>query len=196
MKRTLLLTILALFAIDGVLSAQNATVNGIVTISMQEAFDNFYKREEGQERFRSVREEATAEAQEREAQLKEYVDRLTTMREEMENPMLSDEGKAAKEEEARKVALEAQQKQREFQEWQQRTLGDIQRREQEFRATLINEIREVAIALGKDRGASILMDTSDVMGSGVPPVLYADPRLDITNAVISELNKDAPARSN
>lgn len=165
----------------------------IVTVSMQELFDNYYKAGEANERLESLREQAQAEAQSKEGELQALVQEIQGMQEEMENPMLSDEAKTAKQGEIEAKVREGRQKQQEFQQWQQRTSNELGQRSQEVRATLINEIagivKEVAL---KEKSADLVFDTSDIIGSGVPTVLYADSDLDITAVVMKELNKNAP----
>jgi Skp family chaperone for outer membrane proteins len=186
----LLLPVIAMGALA--FNAANAELT-VVTVSMQKLFDGYYKSEEANTRLESIREEAIAEAQEKEKQLQELVEVIRTKQEELQNPVLSEESKAEKEQELQQMAVDGQQKQQEFQRWQQQTMNDLSQRGQEIRASLIDEIVKIAneIAL-RDFSADLLMDTSDILGSGVPTVLYASDRLDITDKVLIQLNKDAP----
>jgi len=168
----------------------------IVTVSMQKLFDGYYKSAEASERIDSVRQQAMEEAQTKEQDLQAVATEVQGMQEELQNPMLSDDAKAEKEQEIRTIIDEARQKQAQYQQWQQQTTAEIQRRSAQVRAGLIEEIVKVVndIAL-KDYSADLVFDTSDIIGSGVPTVLYADSDLDITDKVLQELNKKAPADS-
>lgn len=165
----------------------------VVTVSMQKLFDGYYKSTEANQRLESIREQAVAEAQEKEQELQAMAEQIRSMQEELQNPVLSDESKQTKQAELQQVAQEGQRKQAEFQQWQQQTMGSLNQRSQEIRNTLIEEIVKVVndIAL-KDYSADLVFDTSDILGSGVPTVLYADSDLDVTDKVMLKLNADAP----
>jgi outer membrane protein len=165
----------------------------VVTVSMQKLFDGYYKSAEANQRLESIREQAVAEAQEKEKELQAMAEQIRSMQEELQNPVLSDQSKAEKQAELQGVAEEGRRKQAEFQQWQQQTMGNLNQRSQEIRNTLIDEIVKVVndIAL-KDLDADLVFDTSDILGSGVPTVLYADTDLDITDKVMLKLNADAP----
>ncbi|NBD38132.1 MAG: hypothetical protein GVY10_06150 [Verrucomicrobia bacterium] len=191
MKLTKLLpAVLAL----GALGLQTASAElTVVTVSMQKLFDGYYKSAEANESLQSIREQAQAEAEEKQQQLQTMAEEVRGMQEELENPVLSDDSKAQKEQEIQQKVQEVRQKQQEFQQWQQRTMNELQARNQEVRQDLIDEIIKVVndIAL-KDHNADLVFDTSDILGSGVPTVLYADSDLDITDAIMVKLNEDAP----
>jgi outer membrane protein len=165
----------------------------VVTVSMQKLFDGYYKSAEANQRLESIREQAVSEAQEKEKELQAMAEQIRSMQEELQNPVLSDASKTEKQAELQGVAEEGRRKQAEFQQWQQQTMGNLNQRSQEIRNSLIDEIVKVVndIAL-KDYAADLVFDTSDILGSGVPTVLYADTDLDITDKVMVKLNADAP----
>lgn len=165
----------------------------VVTVSMQKLFEGYYKADEANQRLESIREQAVSEAQEKEQELQAMGEQLRSMQEELQNPVLSDESKADKQAELQAFAEEGRRKQAEFQQWQQQTMGNLNQRSQEIRNTLIEEIVKVVndVAL-KQFSADLVFDTSDILGSGVPTVLYADSDLDITEKVMVKLNADAP----
>jgi Skp family chaperone for outer membrane proteins len=188
--RKLLLPVLALSALA--LNPVSAELT-VVTVSMQKLFDGYYKSAQANESLETARERAVEEAQEKEAELQEMAETLREMQEELQNPVLSDDSKAEKQRELEALAMEGRQKQMEFQQWQQQTMGQLNQQSQQVRGSLIDEIVKIVndIAL-KDYTADLVFDTSDILGSGVPTVLYADSDLDITDKVMIKLNEDAP----
>jgi Skp family chaperone for outer membrane proteins len=188
--RKLLLPVLALSALA--LNPVSAELT-VVTVSMQKLFDGYYKSAQANESLETARERAVEEAQEKEAELQEMAETLREMQEELQNPVLSDDSKAEKQQELEALAMEGRQKQMEFQQWQQQTMGQLNQQSQQVRGSLIDEIVKIVndIAL-KDYTADLVFDTSDILGSGVPTVLYADSDLDITDKVMIKLNEDAP----
>ncbi len=191
MKLKILLPAVFAFA---ALGFQTATAElSVVTVSMQKLFDGYYKSAEANESLQSIRQQAQAEAQEKQQDLQAMAEEVRTMQEELENPVLAEDSKAEKQQEIQQKVQEVRQKQQEFQQWQERTMNELQARNQEVRQDLIDEIVKVVndIAL-KDYSADLVFDTSDILGSGVPSVLYADSGLSITDKVMTQLNKDAP----
>jgi outer membrane protein len=165
----------------------------VVTVSMQKLFDGYYKSAEANQRLESIRGQAVSEAQTKEKELQAMADKIRGMQEELQNPVLSDDSKAAKTAELQKFAEQGRQKQAEFQQWQQQTMNDLNQRGQEIRRTLIGEIVKKVNELAlKDYTADLVLDTSDILGSGVPTVLYGSDDLDITAKVMVKLNADAP----
>jgi len=49
------------------------------------------------------------------------------------------------------------------------------------------------VRIGKDKGATLVIDKSSVSGAGVPIMLYADSSYDITADVQAEIAKNKPA---
>ena len=165
----------------------------VVTVSMQKLFDGYYKSDEANQRLESIRAQAVSEAEEKEEELQSMAEEIRLMQEDLQNPVLTDASKAEKQAELQAKAQEGQRKQAEFQQWQQQTMNNLNQRSQEIRNSLIDEIAKIVndIAL-KDYAADLVFDTSDIMGSGVPTVLYADSDLDVTAKVLRKLNEDAP----
>jgi outer membrane protein len=58
---------------------------------------------------------------------------------------------------------------------------------------MIEEISKVAVDIAKKKGATFLLDKSGPTLVGVSNVLYYEPDLDITDEVMTEINKDRPA---
>lgn len=189
--RKLLLPVLAMGVLA--LNAANAELS-VVTVSMQKLFDGYYKSTEANQRLESLREEAVAEAQQKEKELQDMVADIQAKQEELQNPMLSEDAKAEKQASLEEVVNQGRQKQGEFQQWQQATMAELNQRGQEIRRDLIAEIVKLVneIAL-RDFRADLILDTSDIMGSGVPTILYANSSLDITAKVLVKLNESAPA---
>lgn len=188
--KKILFPILAL----GVFAAQPASAElDVVTVSMQKLFDGYHKSADANENLQSIQQQAQEEAQEKQQSLQEMADSVRAMQEELENPVLSDSSKEEKQTEIQAKIQEVQQRQREYQQWQERTMNELQARNEEVRQGLIEEIVKVVndIAL-KEYAADLVFDTSDILGSGVPTVLYADSDFDITDKVLRKLNEDAP----
>lgn len=189
MKRLLIPAILMSMAFSFVAAQSDVS---IVTVSMQRLFDGYYKATEANARLESIRQRAFEEAEEKQLGIQAKAEQLESIQEDMENPMLSETARGQKQEELQRVVNEGRQMQSEYQQWEQQTMENLNRQSQQIRDDLIGEIRKVVDVVGREKGAQMLLDTSDILGSGVPTVLWADPRLDITDEVMRELNRNAP----
>lgn len=185
--------LLPVFAMGALAFSTASAELTVLTVNMQKLFDGYYKSAEANERLESIREQAVTEAQEKEQELQAMAEGIRTMQEDLQNPVLSDDSKAEKQAELQARAEEGRRKQAEFQQWQQQTMNNLNQQSQQIRESLIEEIIKVVndIAL-KDYGADLVLDTSDIVGSGVPTVLYSDSDLDITSKVMTKINEDAP----
>lgn len=185
-------TIFALFSLCFAALSASAQVK-IVTVNVQQCFDGYYKSVDFSDRMNSVQENLRTQVRDRESALqKEASEIQAKVQEIQENPGLAD---AAKEEQLRALqpTIDAfRQKEREYQQWKQEKVQEAQQQSQTLRRTLIDDIKRIAIDVGIKDGADIVLDTSDLLNSGVPAVLYSTTSIDITNKVLNELNKDRP----
>ena len=71
----------------------------------------------------------------------------------------------------------------------------LQLLERNYRDLMVDEITKVIEDFREAKGATLVLDTSGLSASGLPAVLYADAGYDITEEVITELNKSKPAET-
>lgn len=187
--KKLLLPVLAMGALA--FNAANAEMT-IVTVDLQKLLDGYYKAAQATQRLESVQQQAVAEREEKAKEIQTLAQEFQAKQEELQNPVLSEDSKAAKEAEIQQMGMGIQQKQQEAQRWWNQKVNDLQQQSQEISRDLINEIIKVVqeIAL-RDHGANLVLDTSSPAG-GVPTILYSSDSLDITDKVLNQLNADAP----
>lgn len=188
MKKVIIAALFACFAAVS-LQAQNIK---IVTVAMDKVYDGYYKAQEGAKKIQSAFETAQLQSESFIEEGRKLVEERNKAAEDLQNPALSDQAKSDIQVRIRSMEQNIRQKEMEFQSWQRDTAGQLQQRQQAFRNEMIEEIKKVVISVGKGLNATLVFDTSDIINSGVPPVLYADASLDITDSVLKELNKDKP----
>jgi len=101
--------------------------------------------------------------------------------------------RAKAEGEAQKKLQDIQRKQGEVQTFSTNTQRSLQQRNKIQQGLLLEEITKVAADLAKRKGATVVVDKSGPSLLGTPVVVYFDPAYDITEEVITEINKDRPA---
>lgn len=189
MKKSVLVVISAILMAS--FSAQAADLR-LATVSMERLFENYYKSQEGMKKIQSAAERAQEQASVYVSEGQALVDARNSLIEQLENPALSDEAK--NDIRGRVVAKEReiQQKQTDIQQWQRDTSNSLQQRQMQFRQEIIDELRAAVKSHAESLGRNLVIDTSDVVGAGVPTVLLADPSWDITEAVLTKLNATKP----
>jgi outer membrane protein len=175
------------------LTAQAQTSPKILVVDLAKLFDNHWKTVEQQAKLTADE----AKAQDQLALITKegnaLVEQFKELDEQSKNPTATAEAKAKAQTEAQKKYDEIQQKRAEQQKFVQETRNTLQQRFQTFKTLMIEEITKVAVDIAKKKSATFLFDRSGPSLIGVSNVLYFEPDLDITDEVMTEINKDRPA---
>lgn len=183
----------SLLAGAAVLQAQ-PTVK-LVVVDMAKVYDNHYKTEEANAKFRDAEQKAQEQVEEYNKQGQMLVDEYKELMEQSKNTLLTSEARSKAEADVQKKGEEIQRKQAEVQQFRQTTQRSLQQRIKTHRDLLLEEISKVVTDIAKRNGATLVLDKSGPTLFGIPSVLYADPTYDLTEAVLTEVNKDRPAPS-
>ncbi len=184
--------LLPFLAISMALTAAQAQTK-IVTVNMSECFDAFYETELVNARMESLRTNLEADLQQRQRALEEKAMPIQErIMEIQENPGLSQSAKQAQMAELQVEIEPLRREEMQLQQYAQQRQNEFRERFIRNRQNLIDKISNVATTIAIREGASILLDSSDILGNGVSTVIYRDQSLDITSKVIAELNRDAP----
>jgi len=186
--------IVYLFLALGFLTALSASAQQkIVTFSMRDSMQKYYKAISFAERLESRNAALEEEIKVKGTGLQAKYDAMNARFGEIsENPGLTDE---AKKTQVKALDPEVQALEKEkaaFEKWRSESIQTLRGEAANTQGEIIKEIRKVATAVALEQGATIVLDSSEPAGVGAPVVLYADPRLEITDLVLRELNKNAP----
>ncbi len=163
----------------------------IAFISMDRAFSEYYKTKLADTQLKTQAEEFNQERQKMVADIQTMQETFNTLREESQNNALSEEVRALKRNEAEEKLLEIKEQEgkiRRFDELRAKQLEDQSRR---MRRGLVEEIREAIRTYARAQGFDAVLDHSGQSLNGVNVVLYADTRVDITDAIVRQLNQTA-----
>jgi outer membrane protein len=176
-------------------TAHAQTAPKIAVVDLAKLFDNHWKTKEQQAKLQADE----AKAQDQLAAITKdgntLVEQFKELDEQSKNPTATADAKAKAQAEAQKKYDEIQQKRTEQQQFVQTTKGTLQQRFQNFKTLMLEEITKAATEIAKKHGATLLLDKSGPTLVGVSNVLYFDPSYDITDEVMTDLNKDAPPAS-
>lgn len=165
----------------------------LVVVDMARVYDNHYKTEEANAKFRDAEQKAQEQVEELNKQGQTLVDEYKELIDQSKNTLLTAEARTKAEGDAQKKLEDIQRKQAEVQNFRTNTQRSLQQRIKTHRDLLLEEITKVVNDLAKRQGATLVLDRSGPTLFGIPGVLYADPAYDITETVLAEVNKDRPA---
>jgi len=175
------------------LTTHAQTAPKILVVDLAKLFDNHWKTQEQQAKLQTDEAKAKDQLDQITKDGNALVEQFKELDEQSKNPTATAEAKAKAQGEAQKKYDEIQQKRGEQNSFIQNTRNTLQQRFQTFKTLMIEEITKTAVEIAKKQGASLLLDKSGPTLVGVSNVLFFDPSYDITEQVMTELNKDRPA---
>ena len=190
-------SIQSIFAVTAIaftaLTTHAQTTPKILVVDLAKVFDNHYKTLEQQAKLQADEAKAQDQLSQITKEGNALVEQYKELEDQSKNPTATAEAKTKAQGEAQKKYDEIQQKRSEQNSFIQNTRNTLQQRFQTFKTLMIEEITKTAVEIAKKQGASLLLDKSGPTLVGVSNVLFFDPSYDITEQVMTELNKDRPA---
>lgn len=188
-------TLFAFVAFAAVAVVGTAQTPKIAIVDLAYLFDNHYKTTEQNVVFKGEQERVKAEISRLNGEGLALQEEAQGMQEQLNNPLLTEEAKNQILQEGQAKVVELQRKQNEMNQLVQNSTESLRQRVMNFRGLLLDEISKVAVEIAKRQGATLLFDKSGPSVLGLPTLLYSDESLDITQAVLAEINKNQPADS-
>jgi outer membrane protein len=192
MKGLLSKTLLALLLLAG--PGGSAWAQGrFATIDLRKVFDNYWKTKQADAALKG-------RAADMEKDHKNMVDDYQKAKNEYTGLLADANNQALSNEERERRKRTAEDKLKSLKdseesigqyERQARTTLDEQRRR--MRDNIVGEIRKVLDAKAKSAGYSVVFDTTAESANGTPFLLYSDNENDLTDAIIQQMNLNAPA---
>jgi len=176
-------------------AAQAQPAPKVAVIDLAKIYDGHYKTEEQNAKLKSDQQKAEDDLQKLNAEGNVLVKAFNDLKEQLNNPTLSADGKIKVQKDAEEKGQEIQRKQTEVNAFRTNVQRSLQQRINSFKQFLLEEINKTAIEIAKKKGATLLFDKSGPSLIGVPTLIYFDPAYDITEEVSKEVNKDRPAGS-
>ncbi len=165
----------------------------IVTADMGSLLEKYYKTDEQMAKIRAEQEKAQAELERMQKELQQVVEQYKEAVDQSKSTLLTPEARAKAESDVAAKADDIRRRQAEGQNYGQNAQRQIQQRAQTVRSLLLDEIGKKVKEVAKNMGATFVVDSSGQTFNGIPAVLYVDPAYDITNEVLTEINRDRPA---
>ena len=171
--------------------AQDRRLN-IAFVNMEQVFSEYHKTRLADGQLRAQAEEFNRERQEMVDELQAAQAALKQAREDAQDVALSAQARDRRSAEAEEHLVEIREMEdrlRRFDELRSKQLEDQGRR---MRRGLVKEILEAVQEYARANAIDAVIDSSGQSLSGIETVLYVDARAEVTEAIITRLNRDAP----
>jgi outer membrane protein len=191
--KTIRMKLLSSLCVIGMALAASAAEPNIATIDLKKVFDDYYKTKLADA---SIKEEATGLEKDRKALIDEHqkaVDDYKKMLEEANNQAVSAEEREKRKKEAEGKLIKVNDLRQTIDQFDRTARGNLDEKLRQTRDKILTEIRNVIAAKAKTAGFTMVLDSSTADQAGRPPVvLFANGDNDITAAVLTQLNANAP----
>ncbi|MCX7818891.1 MAG: OmpH family outer membrane protein [Kiritimatiellae bacterium] len=164
----------------------------VAFVNLDRCFNEYYKTRVADAQLKAQAREFEEELKNIAGELERLQGEFNSLREESLNTALSDEVRAAKRAAAEEKVLAIREQEGRVQSFRERRTKQLEEQSRRMRRGLVGEIKEVIQKYARDQGLIAVLDSSGTTFNGVEAVLYVDPRSDITEAILRELNKGAP----
>ena len=176
-------------------AAQAQPAPKVLVLDLAKIYDGHYKTEEQNAKLKSDQQKAEDDLQKLNTEGNALVKQFNDLKEQLNNPTLSADGKVKAQKDLEEKGQEIQRKQAEVNSFRGNVQRSLQQRINNFKQFLLEEINKTAVEIAKKKGATLLLDKSGPSLIGVPSLIYFDPSYEITEEVSKEVNKDRPAGS-
>jgi len=160
----------------------------VLTLDVDQVYSKYYKTEAQKTKLDEQAKRAREAEDNMKKELEDMVTQSKDLQDQTKNTILSEQDRKKAQADFESKVGEIRSKDAERQEFLQRTQMGLQKQMATFQQQALEEISKVASDIGQKKGATLVLNKGSV-----PVVIYAAPEFDITEEVITEINKDAPA---
>lgn len=164
----------------------------IVTVDLNKVFNEYYKTPTASGKLKETAEGFNKEHEEMVADYKKAVEELSKLRDEQDKPEYTAEVREQKKKAVQEKLAETSKKQRDIDEYRRSHQKILEDQTQRMRQNILKEINEVIQKESRDAGYLLVLDKSGNTLNGVPPIVYSQDQLDITDDIVKILNKNRP----
>ena len=190
MKKTILI-LAACMAVT--LSAVAAEGQKLATVDLRKVFDNYWRTKQADASLKEQAADLEKESKMMVDQFRKGEGNYKKLLDGANDQALSTAEREKRKKEAENELLSLRDMEtriKQFDNTSRTTLGEKQRR---MRDNILQEIRDTIKAKVKNGGYTLVLDTAAETANGTPIILYSAGNDDLTDAVLAQLNVNAPA---
>ncbi|MCX6935082.1 MAG: OmpH family outer membrane protein [Verrucomicrobia bacterium] len=179
---------LAFLSLGSVATAQD--FSKIAVVDYNAILKDYYKAKDSQKQMEDLAGGYQKERNDREAGLKTLVEGINALQKEMQDPAISDAKKKEKENQLKAKGEEGQVKQREMMAFGQTASKILEDKRQRLTTELTEEVNKALSQVAKNKYNMVFVKPQ-VPSPGA--LIFSEGMDDVTQQILSILNKDAPA---
>ena len=165
----------------------------VATVDMKRLLKDYYRTEEAQQELNEKQALLTKANNEKQKQIQELEEEINTLRKQFEDPSLNEAKKKEIYEQLQLKQQEGIAMSRSLKEYLDRKRRQVQEEMQRQMRGILEEISKLLEEKAKAEDYDFVYDKSGNSTTQVPVLLYSKDTYDITESLLKELNKDAPA---
>jgi outer membrane protein len=169
-----------------------AQTGRMVVVDLNKIFNEYYKTPQASAKLKETADSFNKEHETLMDGYRKLVEEINKLREEQDKPEYSAEIRDQKRKALTDKLADAQKSQREIEEYRRNHQKILEEQTQRMRMTILKEINEIIAKEAKDSGYQFVFDKSGNTLNGVPSIVYSQDSLEITDAILKVLNKNAP----
>ena len=163
-------------------------------VDMNKVFTSYYKTKDAEARLNDARAQAKTDLDGRLETLKSNMEAINKLEADAKKPELTPDKQQAAIRTRDEKINEVRNLDREIGEFRQTRERQLQEQFMRMRGDIVQDIMKIVDAKVKAEGFELVFDKSGQGISQVPVVLYSAASMDFSDSVITELNKNAPAK--
>ena len=165
-------------------------------VDMNKVFTSYYKTKDAEARLNDARAQAKTDLDGRLETLKSNMEAINKLEADAKKPELTPDKQQAAIRTRDEKINEVRNLDREIGEFRQTRERQLQEQFMRMRGDIVQDIMKIVDAKVKAEGFELVFDKSGQGFSQVPVALFSAPSMDFSDSLITELNKNAPAKKN
>ena len=165
----------------------------IAVVNGTQVLKQYYKTDLADQHMQEQLEDFSAERDKLLAQHKKLKQEFEALKAESENKALTDEGRLKKKEQAEEKLAAVIEYEDSIREKAATRKKQLEGEGRKIHEELARSIRTAVKSCAEKGGYTLVLECAGLLANGLEPVLYSEPKMDITADVIKVLNADKPA---
>lgn len=185
--------ILATFVLALVLGATTASAQArIATVDLKKLFDNYWKTKQADA---ALKERGAELEKEFKGMMEEYTkikDEYKTLAAAASDQAMSDSEREKKKKQAEEKLIGIKDQEEALQKFQAQARSTVDEQRRRMRDNILGEVRKAVDGKAKVAGYTLVIDVAAETINNTPVVLFSNGENDITDAVLAQINANAP----
>ena len=163
----------------------------IATVNLDKVFNAHPKTQAAEAELKKAEAAMQADLDKMEAEGKTLQEEVLKLREQAKNPILTDEARLQKSNEAEEKLTQLQEFQLRLRRTQETKLKQLREQLAQTRQGIVNELMGVVTDFAQAEGYDLILDRSGLTMNMIPITVYSKSELDVTDKLIEKLNATA-----